>query len=248
MPVSPSQQLAVTQTDSRRFFHMSRPVDVFQQMFRSPYYYFHHEAFLPSFALVLLYLTVMSLPDQMITYLLASGLNSFHIALIRTLSILFKLSATWAAPRFVRRCLNESAVRGGLWSLGWQMGWLGAGVSFFWAEHQRKPLIAASSLVAATILSRLGLWGYDLCAQLIIQEAVDGANRGRFSSTEAGLQNGFELLSYVTTSVWSRPQQFRHPIVISCAAVYIANLLHGVFARKSRGYMVHLSCSNGAKW
>lgn len=36
-------------------------------------YYLHHRAFLPSFALCLLHLTVLSMSGQMVTYLLSTG-------------------------------------------------------------------------------------------------------------------------------------------------------------------------------
>ncbi len=110
----------------------------------------------------------------MVTYLISAGYNSFHIALVRTLSVLFELSATWIAPRLMKRI---TPARAGMWFLSWQMLWLGAAVSFFWAEP--VSLIAASGLAAGTILSRVGLWGCDLCAQSIIQE-VSSALVGYF--------------------------------------------------------------------
>jgi len=134
-------------------------------------FYYQHRVFLPSFALSLLYFTVLSFGGQMVTYLISAGYNSFYIALVRTLSVIFELSATWIAPRAMKR-INPA--RAGMWFLSWQMLWLGAAVCFFWVEP--VSIIAASGLVAGTILSRIGLWGYDLCAQFIIQEvsiAVD---------------------------------------------------------------------------
>ena len=101
----------------------------------------------------------------MVTYLISAGYNSFYIALVRTLAVIFELSATWIAPRVMKRI---DPARAGMWFLSWQMLWLGVAVSFFWAEP--ISIRAASGLVAGTILSRIGLWGYDLCAQFIIQE------------------------------------------------------------------------------
>jgi hypothetical protein len=48
-------------------------------------------------------------------------------------------------------------------------GLLGGWISVFWALLNR-PTISASGLVGGTILSRVGLRGFDLCIQLIIQE------------------------------------------------------------------------------
>lgn len=188
----------------------------------------------------------------MVTYLISAGYNSFYIALVRTLSVIFELSATWIAPRLMTQI---TPVRAGMWFLSWQMLWLGAAVSFFWAEP--VSLMAASGLVAGTILSRIGLWGYDLCAQFIIQEVsatldelfcgrlilskdVQGSHRGSFSSTEASFQNAFELLSYVSTIIWSHPDQFRYPILLSAVAVYTSAFLFGKFLRGRRGHLVHV--------
>jgi iron-regulated transporter 1 len=135
-------------------------------------YYFRHPAFLPSFSLSLLYLTVLSLSGQMLTYLISVGYTSLHIGIIRTVSTIFELSATWIAPRLMRRI---GVVRCGIWSLSWQMIWLTAGVSWFslgfWG-HATSPLISAAGLVVGVAFSRAGLWSYDLCAQSIIQDVT----------------------------------------------------------------------------
>ena len=135
------------------------------QIYLILHFYTYHQVFLPSLALSITYLTVLSLSGQMVTYLLNAGYTSFHIALVRTLSVIFELSATWIAPMLMRRVLP---VRVGMWFLSWQMIWLGGAVSFFWTEG--TSIVAASGLVGGTILSRVGLWGFDLCVQFIIQE------------------------------------------------------------------------------
>lgn len=187
----------------------------------------------------------------MVTYLISAGYSSFHIALVRSLSVVFELSATWIAPRVMKRI---DPARAGMWFLSWQMLWLGAAVSFFWAEP--ASIVAASGLVAGTILSRIGLWGYDLCAQFIVQavstpleellsgrlmpsKEVQGSHRGSFSSTEASFQNAFELLSYVLTIVWSQPTQFRYPVLMSAVATYVSGFLFGKFLRRRRGHILH---------
>jgi solute carrier family 40 (iron-regulated transporter), member 1 len=64
-------------------------------------------------------------------------------------------------------------IRAGIWSLSWQMIWLAAGMAWFhteWVEKKYNSSIApVVGLVASVILSRIGLWGYDLSAQTIIQ-------------------------------------------------------------------------------
>ncbi len=149
------------------------PLGQMKEIYHSFRLYFQHPACLPSFALALLYLTVLSFGGQMVTYLLISGFNSFYIALVRSLSVIIELSATWIAPRAMSR---TSPNRVAMWFLSWQMLWLAATVTFFWSEP--TAIVAASGLSAGTILSRVGLWGYDLCAQVIIQTVrYAGCNR-----------------------------------------------------------------------
>jgi iron-regulated transporter 1 len=175
----------------------------------------------------------------MITFLLAVGYTSFYVGIGRTISTIFELSATWFTPMVQKRV---GAVRGGIWFLSWQIIWLAGGLSWFFAGSEalaRTGVFAASGLVGAVILSRIGLWGFDLCAQSIVQEEVDEGNRGAFSTVEASFQNLFELLAYASTIVFARPDQFQWPVVMSVAAVYMAGGLYAVFVRKRRGHLVH---------
>lgn len=132
--------------------------------------YVRHAAFLPSLSLSLLYLTVLSLSGQMITFLLSVGYTSTHVGIVRTISTALELSATWIAPRLIGRI---GAIRAGIWSLSWQMIWLAGGLSWFftyWAKSGGSGILAASGLVGGVALSRIGLWSFDLCAQNIVQD------------------------------------------------------------------------------
>ena len=222
--------------------------------------YFRHPACLPSLSLALLYLTVLSFGGQMVTYLISAGFSSFIIALVRSLSVLVEITATWIAPKAMARV---GPTRAAMWFGRWQTIWVGGTMTFFWTEQY--GLASASGLSAGVILSRIGLWGYDLCAQTIIQNVrysklfhlchleagkvlIDGQevqefNRGSFSSTEQVLQNVFELLSYVLTIIASRPDQFRYPVTVSAGATFIAGGLYASYLRRKRGHLIHLPCT-----
>ncbi len=129
--------------------------------------YFHHRAFLPSIAGALLYLTVLNFAGQMVTYLLSAGYTATQIGIARTLSVAFEVLATWVAPWVMSKI---GPVRAGLWLSSWQVMMLVAGIVVFFVFHDDRPVVSASGLVGGTILSRVGLRGFDLCAQLIVQE------------------------------------------------------------------------------
>lgn len=127
--------------------------------------YIQHPAFLPSFSLSLLYLTVLTFGGQMVTYLLAMGFSSISIGVLRTVSTVFELSSTWLAPKAMHRI---GAVRCGIWFLNWQIIWVVMAVTMLWFEL--PPSYAVTGLLVGTIASRAGLWGFDLSAQVIVQE------------------------------------------------------------------------------
>ena len=127
--------------------------------------YLHHPAFAPSLSLSLLYLTVLSFSGQMITYLLAAGYTSTNIGYIRSVNTIVEMSATWFAPVVMTKI---GPVRAGIWFLSWQTICLSVAFGLFLLKW--TPVWAASYLVAGVVASRIGLWGFDLCAQVIIQE------------------------------------------------------------------------------
>jgi iron-regulated transporter 1 len=130
-------------------------------------FYFCHRAFTPSFCGAILYFTVLSFGGQMVTYLLSVGYSSTNVGIARTLSVAFEISATWITPIVMSKI---GPIRTGLWFIGWQMLCLAGAASTFWGIH--VPLLAASGLVGGTILSRVGLWGFSLSIQIIIQEVL----------------------------------------------------------------------------
>lgn len=223
-----------------------------RQTFRSCILYIQHPAFLPSFSLSLLYLTVLTFGGQQIAYLLSVGLSSISIGLLRTLSTIFELSSTWLAPKAMHKI---GAIRCGIWFLNWQIVWVVIAATMLWIEV--PPQYAVLGLLAGTIASRVGLWGFDLSAQVIIQEvcqteivlqvdtdvtqAVESDQRGSFSAMEASVQSTFELLSFASTAIFARPDQFKIPAAISAAAVVLAGLMYAFFVRQRRGHLFHAS-------
>jgi iron-regulated transporter 1 len=129
-------------------------------------FYFRHRVFLPSFAGALLYLTVLSFSGQMVTWLLSTGYDSTQVAVTRTLAVAFEVLATWVAPWLMERI---GPTRAGLWLASWQITCLAGGFAIFW-HFASQPFLSASGLVGGVILSRLGLRGFDLCAQILVQE------------------------------------------------------------------------------
>jgi iron-regulated transporter 1 len=100
----------------------------------------------------------------MVTYLLSIGYNATQIGIVRTLSVILELGATWAAPMLMAKI---GPIRSGIWFLNWQLLCLVGAGSFFYGAN--STTISATGLIIGTMLSRVGLWGFDLSAQILVQ-------------------------------------------------------------------------------
>lgn len=122
--------------------------------------------FLASFALSLLYMTVLSFGATMVTYLLHSGFDPLQVSCMRIGSVVAEVSGTWAAPSVMNRI---GPIRSGLWFLNWQFCCV-AGAAFAFILWDSQSRLVAGSLVVGVALSRIGLWGFDLSVQFLVQE------------------------------------------------------------------------------
>ncbi|KAE8349696.1 Ferroporti-1 [Aspergillus coremiiformis] len=197
-----------------------------------------------SLALSLLYLTVLSFGPTMITYLLHTGFTGLQISSMRMGAVIAELAGTWAAPCITSRI---GPVRSGLWFLNWQFGSLAAAIAVF-AFRDGSSQLAAGCLVAGVALSRVGLWGFDLSVQLLVQETIKEQTRSRFSSTEIALQSILEMLSFATTVAFPLPGQFQYAVYISYGAVGTATVCFAAYVRRERGHLLHTGrCLGGEK-
>jgi len=122
--------------------------------------------FLASLALSLLYLTVLSFGATMVTYLLHSGFTSLEVSYMRIGSVAAELSGTWIAPIIMQRI---GPIRSGLWFLNWQFCCV-AGAAAAYVPWDSNSRLVAGCLVIGVALSRIGLWGFDLSVQFLVQE------------------------------------------------------------------------------
>lgn len=128
--------------------------------------YVQNPAFLASFSLSLLYLTVLSTGTQMATYLLTLGFSSIHVSFMRLAAVALELFATCAAPILTKKI---GPVRSGLWFINEQLVCVAAAVALFMSLPGGTK-DAGAALIAGVTISRIGLWGFDLCVQFLVQE------------------------------------------------------------------------------
>ncbi|EAW13147.1 putative iron-regulated transporter [Aspergillus clavatus NRRL 1] len=233
-PTSRAVQRSVVNRAARLLNHVAAP---WREYIASP-------VFLASFSLSLLYLTVLSFGPTMVTFLLHTEYTSLQVSCMRVGSVIAELSGTWVAP-FVMDKVGP--IRSGLWFLNWQFTCLSAVAAAFALTDATSRLVLVG-LIVGVALSRVGLWGFHLSAQFLIQEGVEEETRGQFSSTEMAVQNIFEMLSFATTIAFPLPEQFKYPVFISYGAIATAAICFAAYVRKERGHLLHMTrCLGGDK-
>lgn len=197
----------------------------------SPFkFYAKHSMVLVSLSMSFLYLTVLSFGPPMVSFLLFQGRSSVEVGLLRTASVIFELGTTFFAPWVIG---HIGPVYAGLSFVSWQALCLSTGLNLAWPELGVHP-IGALYLVVGVIFSRVGLWGFDLSVQGLIQEGVEAENRARFSAAEAACQSVFELLSFAQTMKWSTPEKFKYPALISVISTVMSAVIFAIYVVKQK--------------
>ena len=188
--------------------------------------------FLPSMAYVFLYFTALCPGPLMSAYLLTRGMQELHISIYQAVSSVVGVGATFLAPHLISTMGMEKA---GLFSIWFQQGFLLLSViAFFLFNNDTSSLALDASDPTSTIwiflgclvLSRMGLWSFDLAERQIMQEYVPKEKRGLINGVEFSLTNVFFVGSYLMGVIASRPDQFQWLVSLSFLAVTSAALLY----------------------
>ncbi|KAL6051429.1 Solute carrier family 40 protein [Balamuthia mandrillaris] len=203
------------------------------------------EVFLASFAFSLLFFTALAPGALLSAFLLTHGLSELSIALFQAVSAAVGMISTFLTPSLFTIYGKEKT---GLYSLWQQTVCLVICLLFFFGAASRGTVIMSTlesagrwlhwdvgeSFVEASaiwmflvflILSRVGLWSFDLAERQIMQEAVPEDKRGTINSVEYSLTNVFSLLSYLMGMIVPDPEHFGILVIVSFLAVFIAACL-----------------------
>ncbi|KAH9935560.1 uncharacterized protein B0H18DRAFT_416644 [Fomitopsis serialis] len=221
--------------------------------------FIQHPIFLSSISISCLYFTVLSFDGTMISYLKSESYTDPFIAGMRGLNVVAGLLGTVAMPFLERRL---GLVRAGNWSI-WSevVCLLPVTLSFFVGGGQPNahgPAWKSALLFGGMMLSRIGLWAFDLCQLKELQLALashprrnamwatycslfcsDGLKNCHRSALQYSLQNIADMLKYVLTMILSRPSQFRTAALTSFVSVVIGATTYLGYVRRERGHILH---------
>jgi len=188
--------------------------------------YVNHKVFLASFAYSLLYLTVLMPGVLMTSFLNYCGIQEWEIAVFRCLCAITGILATLLATPLMRI-----------------FGIFKAGVFFAWFQWLfLVPATIASFLplyghhwgvylfMGMVIISRMGLWGFDLAEVSIMQTWVDEKEAGTINAVEYSATQLFSLIPYLASIVSNDPKCFVWMVVGSSLSILSAAVLFSTWA------------------
>ncbi|KAI0800641.1 Ferroporti-1 [Fomes fomentarius] len=201
----------------------------------------HYPVFLSSLAISWLYLTVLSFDGTMLSYLKSHAYSDPFLAGMRGLNVIAGLAGTLAMP-FLERKLG--LVRAGNWSIWSEFVCLLPVLIVLYvgapADGARAPAWTAALLFGGMMLSRVGLWAFDLCQLKELQLALAAhPRRNSLTALQYSMQNIADMLRHVLTIVLNRPAQFKYAALASFISVFAGASTYLFYVKKERGHILH---------
>lgn len=186
--------------------------------------YFSQDVCKAALSLALLFYTVLSFGSVMVPYLYSRGMTEATLGLYRGVGAAFGILATLSLSSLTRKL-------GLLWSgtigVYMQLFCLFIGVSGVLLGMDN--VVSTHLLVLGVVLSRWGLWTFDMVVTQLIQENVEKGNLSVVSGAQNSLQNVLQLGFFLTSSVLSHPSQFWILSLLSILAVFGAAVLYSAY-------------------
>ncbi|RDX51160.1 hypothetical protein OH76DRAFT_1401935 [Lentinus brumalis] len=199
--------------------------------------------FLSSLAISWLYLTVLSFDGTMMSYLKAHAYSDPFLAGMRGLNVVAGLAGTLAMPFLEKRL---GLVRAGNWSIWSEVVCLLPVLVVLYvgapSDGVRAPAWNAALLFGGMMLSRIGLWAFDLCQLKELQLALAAhPRRNSLTALQYSMQNVADMLKYVLTMALSKPSQFKYAALASFISVIVGASTYLMYVKKERGHVLHHS-------
>ncbi|XP_071812545.1 ferroportin-like [Apostichopus japonicus] len=233
--------------------------------------YKSYDIFWGAFGLACLYMTVMGFDSVTTGYGYALGVPEYMLGIFRALGSLAGILGT-VMFTFLRKRIG--IVRSGLYCLAIQITMLSLCIASIFVPGSpfdarfvhTKSITAnvteclvtdrenveshwsAGLFFGGMILSRIGLWAFDLVLSQQIQESVEEHHRGIFNGIQSSLQSSFDMIHFILVIGLPCPESFGYLIFASYLFVCLGAAMYARFSYKKRGHILphHLKeCVSG---
>eukprot|EP00048_Salpingoeca_helianthica_P019486 m.244934 g.244934 ORF g.244934 m.244934 type:complete len:611 (+) comp34197_c0_seq1:92-1924(+) len=213
--------------------------------------YFRQEIALAALALAMLYCTVLSFHAIMTAYVFFRGLDEWILSLARGCAAVFGVAATFIFPPMHR---NLGLVTTGQIASVIQLLALGLALASPFvtdtsqgncdgaADHDaciQSRNLEIILLCVGVIISRVGLWLFDLAVSQMLQERVPEAMLATVNGVQGAMQSILDMFAFVLGIIFSAPGDWRILVVISVGFVFGAFVCYSIFAAADRRRAFH---------
>lgn len=170
------------------------------------------------------YLNALTFGSLMTAFLLSGGMKLEAVGLWRGIASAVGLVGTLVCQ------YQLSVVSQGLWSIWYQLFCITT--SFFAIVLLGLFSSVSGSLVliliGGVVLSRIGLWVFDIAVTQLMQQHIPESYRGSVGGTQQALNSTCELIAFGLGVLWPDPRDFVWLVAIGYVAVVVAALLYTV--------------------
>ncbi|KAI3430443.1 hypothetical protein D9Q98_005038 [Chlorella vulgaris] len=185
-------------------------------------------------ALALLYLTVLSWGTLMTAYLKTLGLPEADLAVWRGLGAASGILATLTFPPLHRRLGLVATATLSIWlQLACLLAAVVPSVAAAALGAGIRPLVRRYALVCGLVLSRFGLWSFDLAVTQLMQETCQHASLGAVNGVQGSVQSLFQMLAFGAGVLLPATDSFVWLMAGSCGVVALAAALCTAFALRT---------------
>jgi solute carrier family 40 (iron-regulated transporter), member 1 len=189
--------------------------------------YFQQPVAAAGVALSFLYLNALTFGGIMTAYLLSRGMSMSSVGLWRGLSAISGLCGTFVY-RHLRQQRCCSLVMVGFVSILFQCVVLSIGVvSMYLPTTLLSYSTAVSLLVGTVIVSRIGLYGFDIAVTQLMQEQIPAPIRGVIGGTQQSLNAACQIASFILSMAFQDPKDFPTYATIGYFGTVVAAALFG---------------------
>eukprot|EP00729_Bicosta_minor_P007195 gene7195-11584_t len=206
--------------------------------------YLEQDVFRPAIALALLYCTVLSFGTVMTAYIYSRGMSEAKLAYARGGGAVFGLISTFIYPQLFK---SKGVVGTGGISIWIQFiclslcvlstAWADDGdcTEFEFTDVDRFSLCRTQRnrelglLLTGVIVSRVGLWMFDLAVSQLLQERVKDHELGLVNGVQSSIQNLLDMLGYILSLIINEPADFKWLVYLSVGFVGGAVAMYSTF-------------------
>ena len=203
----------------------------FYSLFRGWRLFTQQPIVLVTFSFTMLWLTILSPHDPVFTaYLMFAGYPDWELGIFRAIGAVAGVIAAFLFPAIARGLGLQKSMLFFIFEEGVMVA--AAGVTLWLNLHGYAPEVMRYLFLVFVVLSRPGLYGFEVGEIQVMQQGVPENIRGSVSSVESSLTALAALIFFIPPIFVSNPQDFVYLIWASIGCINVGSLLFAIWSMR----------------